>query len=77
MTARIAGNHNLFDFPDAIFLKLPALLMLLQAAAVSAATGSTQADAQHQPPPALILEVFVRDGCPHCAAVKEFLPDFQ
>lgn len=24
----------------------------------------------------IILEVFVRDGCPHCAAAKRFLPDF-
>ena len=24
-----------------------------------------------------VLEVFVRDGCPHCADAKEFLPTFS
>ena len=27
--------------------------------------------------PAPLLEVFVRDGCPHCAAAKAFLPELQ
>ncbi|HQZ16866.1 MAG TPA: glutaredoxin domain-containing protein [Vicinamibacteria bacterium] len=28
------------------------------------------------PAPPDVLEVFVREGCPHCAAAKEFLPGF-
>lgn len=38
---------------------------------------SPPAAAQAQPPdPPDVLEVFVREGCPHCAAAKEFLPGF-
>ena len=36
------------------------------------------ANAEAQPPAsAEVLEVFVRDGCPHCADAKEFLPAFS
>ena len=46
------------------------LLLALVAATLPAA-------AQAQPPgPPDVLEVFVREGCPHCAAAKEFLPGF-
>ena len=31
---------------------------------------------QAAPPDNEVLEVFVRDGCPHCADAKEFLPTF-
>ena len=38
---------------------------------------SPPAAAQAQPPdPPDVLEVFVREGCPHCAAAKGFLPGF-
>jgi glutaredoxin len=33
--------------------------------------------AQPQPQPAPVLEVYVRDGCPHCADAKLYLPTLQ
>jgi glutaredoxin len=33
-------------------------------------------DGAAAPGQSAVLEVFVRDGCPHCAAAKEFLPGF-
>lgn len=50
-----------------------ALLILLLAMPCAAAGGEAQ---PQSPAAADILEVFVRDGCPHCADAKEFLPAF-
>ncbi len=48
----------------------PALYILLMLIAPVVATA---ADAQ---PASQVLEVFVRDGCPHCAEAKKYLPQF-
>ena len=50
-------------------LQLTLLRLLLLAFALSF---NTPADAET----ARVLEVFVRDGCPHCTAAKKFLPQF-
>lgn len=49
-----------------------ALAMLLLAIPWAAAAGQTQ-----PPGEADVLEVFVRDGCPHCAKAKAYLPAFS
>jgi glutaredoxin len=51
-------------------LWLISLLLLATSIAVMPALAQTVADEQ-------ILEVFVRDGCPHCAEAKQFLPAFS
>jgi hypothetical protein len=50
-------------------LVLGLLLSLMPAAATSQAGGPPL-----EPP---VLEVFVREGCPHCAAAEAFLPELQ
>ena len=49
-----------------------AWLVLLLAMASAAASEPVQSPASAE-----VLEVFVRDGCPHCADAKEFLPSFS
>jgi glutaredoxin len=50
------------------------LLVMLIATPLRAADASTAAaPAAAAPAPATTLEVFVREGCPHCAAAEEFL----
>jgi len=55
------------------------LIVLLLAMPWAAAGAAAQPQPQPQSPPpaaAEVLEVFVRDGCPHCADAKAFLPAF-
>ena len=51
------------------------LIVLLLAMPWAAAGAQTQSLSQ-PPAAAEVLEVFVRDGCPHCADAKAFLPTF-
>ncbi len=54
-----------------VFARFCALLVALLAAPwVVAADAASASDAQP------VLEVFVRDGCPHCADAKAYLPTF-
>ncbi len=52
------------------------LAFLALALLVASAARSLPADTTSQPAPVL-LEVFTRDGCPHCAAAKEYLAVLQ
>jgi hypothetical protein len=54
---------------DALFPRWLALLLLAWGSVTSAA-------AQPFPPDQPVLEVFVREGCPHCADAKSFLVGF-
>jgi glutaredoxin len=55
-----------------------ALIALLLAMPWAAAGAEAQPQLRSQPPAAAeVLEVFVRDGCPHCADAKAFLPAFS
>lgn len=55
--------------PRLLALTVPLLLLT---PLTTAATDEAQSSAQQS-----TLEVFVRDGCPHCAEAKEFLSDFR
>lgn len=58
-------------FPLSHILRLLVMLGLLFAVPSVAASAPAQAGAGQN-----VLEVFVREGCPHCAAAKEFLATF-
>jgi glutaredoxin len=54
-----------------------ALIVLLLAMPWAAAGAEAQPQLPSQAPASVeVLEVFVRDGCPHCADAKAFLPAF-
>lgn len=53
------------------FVRIVALSILL----VLLLPLDTTADSNTEPP-SPVLEVFVREGCPHCAAAKKYLPQF-
>ena len=66
-----AFNQMRTDYGSAVFRWL-ALIILLLPMPWAAAEEQTQTVAQQN-----VLEVFVRDGCPHCAAAKAYLPEFS
>lgn len=49
------------------------LQMLLMALAISASAASVADQTAHTTASPVVLSVFVREGCPHCAAAKDFL----
>lgn len=63
-------NNTLF-WQLAIWRGFLLFLLLLPVGAWAATTGQVQSAAGQN-----VLEVFVRDGCPHCAEAKVFLPAF-
>lgn len=58
-------------------VRLAALALLAAWLSLAPASPLLPADTPGSPPPRVLLEVFTRDGCPHCAAAKEYLAVLQ
>ena len=52
------------------------LLVLLPAWGTAAPASISASTAGERQPVPRVLEIFVREGCPHCARAKEYLPEF-
>ncbi|MFY8149137.1 MAG: glutaredoxin family protein [Prochlorococcaceae cyanobacterium] len=77
---RLAGFTELLGagLSRLLALLVPALLALgLLLGPGSALAGGEGLPPAHGQPGEPVLEVYVRPGCPHCAAAKRFLPELQ
>ncbi len=54
----------------------PVVLLWLASLAVSSAQATEVSLQSHQSQDGPVLEVYVREGCPHCVAAKAYLPSF-